>query len=313
MKNTFSLNLFQKCFYSKCIIVICLFLLPPVTATPVSAKKNIKVLLISGQNNHDWKRTHPFMKKALDAAKIFETDIVLTTTPEEVKNFSAPFDKYDVVLFDYNTTDNWPKATQEAFEKYVRKGGGVVIVHASNNSFPQWPAFNEMIGLGGWGDRNEKWGPYAYWENGKLKLDYSPGIGGSHGARCDIKVINRNPQHPIMKGLPQVWLREHDELYDQLRGPAQNMTILGTAYSVNSKREEPVIFTLTYGKGRIFHWVCGHLWEGDSDMRSLESIDFITLLQRGTEWAATGKVKQKVPDNFPTEDKAQYSTTIKVE
>ena len=311
MKSTVFFNLFQKCFYYK-YIIICLFLLP-MAAFSAPTKKTIKVLLISGQNNHDWKRTHVFMKKALDAAKIFETDIVLTPTTTEVKNFSAPFKNYDVVLFDYNTTDNWPQSTQEAFENYVKKGGGVVIIHASNNGFPQWKAFNEMIGIGGWGDRNEKSGPYAYWENNKLKLDYSPGIGGSHGARCDIKISNRNPEHPIMKGLPTVWLREHDELYDQLRGPAKNITVLGTAYSVNSKREEPVIFTISYGKGRIFHWVCGHLWEGDTDMRSLESIDFITLLQRGTEWAATGKVKQKVPVDFPTENKAYYSKTIKIE
>lgn len=311
MKNTFSLNLFQKCLYYKYIIAF-LFLIPTVTMS-VSAKKPIKVLLVSGQNNHDWKRTHIFMKKALDATEIFKTDIVLTPTADAVKNFSAPFKNYDVVLFDYNTNDNWPEKTQEAFEDYVKNGGGVVIIHASNNAFPQWKAFNEMIALGGWGNRNEKWGPYAYWENNKLKLDYSPGIGGSHGARCDIKIVNRNPKHPIMKGLPPVWLREHDELYDQLRGPAKNITVLGTAYSVNSKREEPVIFTVTYGKGKIFHWVCGHLWEGDNDMRSLESVDFITLLQRGTEWAATGKVKQKIPADFPTENNAYYSKTIKIE
>lgn len=310
MKNTLFFRLFQKYFHYKYLLVFFMF---TVTTAPISAKKAIKVLLISGQNNHDWKRGHAFMKKALDASGLFETDIVLTPTSEDVKKFSAPFENYDVVLFDYNTSDNWPQATQTAFENYMKNGGGMVVVHASNNGFPQWKAFNEMTALGGWGDRNEQSGPYAYWENDKLKLDYSPGVGGSHGARCDIQVVNRNPKHPIMKGLPDVWLRENDELYDQLRGPAKNITVLATAYSVHSKREEPVIFTVTYGKGKIFHWVCGHLWEGDSDMRSLESTDFIALLQRGTEWAATGKVKQKVPTDFPTKDKAYYSKTIKVE
>ena len=55
--------------------------------------------------------------------------------------------------------------------------------------------------------------------------------------------------------------------------------------------------TLTYGKGRVFHTAMGH------DVAALKCVGFATTFQRGTEWAATGKVTQKVPADFPTADK----------
>ena len=65
-------------------------------------------------------------------------------------------------------------------------------------------------------------------------------------------------------------------------------------YSPTTKRDEPILMALTYGKGRIFHTTEGH------DVIGMSSVDFVTTLLRGTEWAATGKVTQKVPADFPT-------------
>ena len=111
----------------------------------------------------------------------------------------------------------------------------------------------------------------------------------------------RNADHPVTKGMPKVWLHVKDELYDKLRGPAVNMTVLATAYASpktgGSGRHEPMIFTITAGKGRVFHTPMGH---ADYSMRCA---GFQATLNRGAEWAATGKVTQPIPKDFPTADK----------
>jgi type 1 glutamine amidotransferase len=169
----------------------------------------------------------------------------------------------------------------------------VVAVHAANNAFPGWPAYNEMMGVGGWRGRTERAGPYWYYRDGTLLSDTSPGSAGSHGKRLPFEVTVRTPDHPIVKGLPPVWTHDADELYAHLRGPGRNMTVLATAYSdpanAGSGRDEPQLIVVSYGRGRIFHTTWGH------DLAALASPDFKVTFQRGTEWAATGAVTQKAP------------------
>jgi type 1 glutamine amidotransferase len=156
---------------------------------------------------------------------------------------------------------------------------------------------------GSWDNRNEKSGPYIYLsEDGKVVRDDKPGGGGHHGSQHDFAVIIRDADHPITKGLPREWLHVQDELYDLLRGPGENMRILATAFADpkqgGSGRHEPMLMTIEYGKGRTFHTPMGH---GNN---SQECVGFITVFQRGAEWAATGKVTQtKVPEDFPTAEK----------
>jgi hypothetical protein len=112
-----------------------------------------------------------------------------------------------------------------------------------------------------------------------------------------------------MKGLPAAWLHAQDELYSELRGPAENLTVLATAYADTSKggsgKHEPILMTIIYGKGRVFHTVLGHAG-GDSAQPAMECVGFIATFQRGAEWAVTGDVKQTVPDDFP-----QFNTESK--
>ena len=151
-----------------------------------------------------------------------------------------------------------------------------------------------MIGLGGWGGRNETSGPYVYFtDEGKLVRDTTAGRGGSHGPQHEFAIIVRDSTHPITKGMPARWMHTKDELYDSLRGPAENMKILATAFSSKTKRHEPMIMTIEVGKGRVFHTPMGH------ETYSMECIGFMNTLQRGTEWAATGKVTIPVPEDFP--------------
>ncbi len=266
-----------------------------------------KALLIDGRNNHEWKATTPILKRLLEETGLFEVTVV-TAPPdnESLKSFRPKFTGYDLVVLNYNdfgpqNAGDWPESTQIDFLAYVKNGGGVVSYHAADNAFPKWGEFNQVIGLGGWGGRNEKDGPYLRWRDGEIVKDTTPGIAGSHGARHAFVVEIRNPNHPITKDLPLKWMHNTDELYDRLRGPAENLTLLATALSSPTQngtgQNEPILFTIQYGKGRIFHTTLGH------DPVAMQCVGFIVTLQRGAEWAATGKVTQKVPADFPGPDK----------
>lgn len=282
-----------------CRALICLTLLS-LFSIAAQAAEPIKALIVDGQNNHRvWPQTTKMMKSYLQDTKLFTVDVATAAPKGTDPNFKPEFSQYDVVIsnFGHGAAD-WPQETQKAFEKFVEDGGGFVVVHAADNSFPKWIAYNQMIGLGGWGGRNEKSGPYVYTDaSGKVIRDPSPGRGGNHGAQWEFPVVVRHKDHPITRGMPTEWLHAKDELYDMLRGPGQNMDILATAESNVTNRHEPMIFTIQYGKGRVFHTPMGHA------EYSQECVGFITTLTRGTEWAATGKVTIPIPDDFPTAEK----------
>lgn len=266
----------------------------------------IDVLIISGQNNHNWPVSHVALQEILDRSGLFHTDVALTPAAGEDMNLFRPsFSDYDAVIMDYNG-DNWPEPTRNAFLEYVKGGGGLVIYHAADNAFTDWEEFNRMIALGGWGGRDEKAGPYCFLEDGEITLDYTPGPGGNHGLQREYNMHCRNNMHPITKGLPDNWLHGRDELYDSMRGPANIGTLLYSAKSDaatgGSGREEPLVFTVDYGDARIFHIMIGHAGDSLEENPAMQCAGFQTLLLRGTEWAATGNVTQEVPSDFPTPD-----------
>lgn len=272
-----------------------------------------RALIVTGQNNHNWKASSPILKELLQQTGLFAADIALS--PEkggDMSTFNPKFSNYNVVVIDYNG-ESWSDKTKTAFVDYVNNGGGVVIYHAGDNSFPEWKEYNQIIGLGGWGNRTEKDGPYVYYKNDKMVIDTAAGRGGSHGKRHEYEVRIQNTEHPVTKGLPARWIHGSDELYSELRGPAQNMEVLATAFAAKnmngSGRSEPTLMTVTYGKGRIFHTVLGH---ADKDGGpAMQCVGFIITFQRGAEWAATGNVTQKIPYDFPNTGGASLRTDFK--
>lgn len=254
----------------------------------------------SGGPYHKWQLTTPVLKKELEETGLFQVDVVtLPAKPE--------FGKYQVVVSNLDTAD-WPADLKAEFTDYMQQGGGFVVVHAADNAFGGWREYNLMIGIGGWRGRNETAGPHWYFQDGKLVGDTTPGSAGNHGRRIPFQVTTRNSEHPITKDLPKVWMHQGDELYNSLRGPGENMTVLATAFSDSansgSGHDEPILMVLNFGKGRIFHTVLGH------DVNALSCVGFITTFQRGTEWAATGSVTLKMPANFPSADVVMYRTDI---
>ena len=306
-----------------------------------SAGEKLNVLIVDGQNNHGWSRTTPILKWALEDCGRFNVE-VSTTPPSAPKAPNPPkadakeeqkkayeeakakwdatkdellkahaekwsawnpdFKKYHVIVSNYNGQP-WPDDVKSAFLDYVRNGGGFVSVHAANNAFAEWSEYNEMIGLGGWGGRNEKFGPYIRYREGKVVRDETPGGGGKHGKMHEFVVETREPEHPIMKGLPLRWKHTSDELYSHLRGPAKNLTVLATAFSApqtgGSNEHEPMLMTIQFGKGRVFHTTLGHA------EISMYGIGFQATLNRGTEWAATGAVTLPVPEGLNEAEAAQ--------
>ncbi len=296
----------RRLFVSACGIALGLaIVLSP--SVRVSAAEKLKVLIVDGQNNHKWDITTPVLKDALESSGVFSVEVSTSPpkgAPKEAWNSWSPkFSDYAAVVSNYNG-DVWPEAVQKAFEAYVAGGGGFVCVHAANNSFSGWLEYNKMIGVGGWGGRNEKSGPRLYVKDGRLLRDTSPGAGGSHGPQHTFLVTHVNTEHPITKGLPAQWMHAQDELYNSLRGPAENLEVLATAVSEQTNDAEPMMMVLTYGKGRVFHTPMGH-----ADYSMLDR-GFYTVMQRGTEWAITGKVELtgKVPADFPTADKVSVVT-----
>ncbi len=266
---------------------------------PTMSQTLHKVLIVDGQSDHDnWKKSTQMMKAYLEETGLFDVKVA-TNYPSEggsLDSFKPDFGEYELVVSNYNGAP-WPENIRTGFEDFVKKGGGLVIVHAANNAFPGWEAYNKMIGVGS--NRPQEKGPMIYYDEaeGKVVRDNSRGQGSTHTGKYQVMVKIRSKDHPITKGLPAIWMHEQDEIYNELRGPAQNMEVLATSLSPKNKkgtgRHEPVIMAINYGKGRIFHTTLGH------DPEAQQGVGFITLIQRGTEWVATGKVSQEVPQDFP--------------
>lgn len=272
----------------------------------LAGTEKASVMLISGQNNHDWKRTTPMLKKILEDCKRF--DVAVSLTPPQGASKTAwdrwhpDFMAYHVVVINYNG-EMWPEAVRTRFEQYIREGGTALVQHASNNPFAGWAAYEQMVGLL-WRSKEDGYRVYLDDDGAVVRVPPGEGPGASHGTLHDWPITARLADHPILKGLPDVWLHPHDELYHGQRGPAENMTILATAYSSSDQggtgKHELMMWWIPYGQGKVLTLLPGHLWSGQDDDRAFRCVGFRTLLQRGAEWLATGMVTLPVPGAFPS-------------
>ncbi|MDX1566122.1 MAG: ThuA domain-containing protein, partial [Phycisphaeraceae bacterium] len=268
------------------------------------------------QNNHNWRAMTPVNKATLEATGRFVVSV--STLPSNKAKADAwdawkpEFSKYDVVVSNYNDGGKcrWPEARKKEFVDFVSGGGGFVPIHAADNSSGDWPEYNKMIAVGGWGGRKAKThGSLLRKVDGTWKPDPAPrGRSGSHGRKWAFPIIIEK-QHPITEGMPKTWKHAKDELYNSLRGPCENVQVLASAHSKQSRVLEPMAMLITYGKGKVFHIPLGHVGSTDS----IKCVGFQTLLARGTEFVATGKVTIGIPEKFPTADEVSIVEPAKVQ
>ncbi|MCM8535691.1 MAG: ThuA domain-containing protein [Lentisphaeraceae bacterium] len=274
----------------------------------VSQDSKIKVLIIDGVNNHNWQKTTKATKATLLKTGRFTVDVSTSpgkkAAPAEWEKWNPDFSKYEVVVSNFNDGGKtlWSTKTQKAFESFVKNGGGFVPVHAADNSCADWVEYNKMIAIGGWGGRKAgKSGFLLRKKDGSWnKCCENSGKSGDHGPQREFLVKHDQPNHPIVKGLPTEWLHAKDELYHSLRGPAENVEVIASAFSLKgSKETEPMIMIIKYGEGTTVHLPMGH-----ANGTSLQCVGFQTIFARSTEFAARGKVTIAIPASFPRKEKA---------
>jgi uncharacterized protein len=265
-------------------------------AVPFASGASVHALLIDGADTQARTATIQAILKAADV----HTEVL--TAPTKGNPFDPPFDRYKVVILNYSS-DQWPLTTMAALEKYVQNGGGLVALASADSAFPSWTEYNLMLGVSSGQNRDKSAGPIWFYqgENVAFDSDLSGPAGKTQQPDQPFAVTIRNTDHPITKGMPLVWMHSTDKLAGDLRGPGKNMLVLATAHSDKDHggtgRDEAVMLAVTYGKGRVFHTLLGKTDDG------IACVGYQTTLQRGAEWAATGKVTLRMPADFPHESK----------
>jgi len=257
------------------------------TAVHAADGDKLRMLIFSGANNHNWKATTPVLQKMYEDSGRFSVSVT-----DDVPNFNpAEFAKYDVIVCNYTSYPKieghrWPAATEKAFLDYIAAGHGFVVVHAASTAWGDWPEFGDLIGL--------------TWQVDKATGKHISGHGKQHS--FTVKIVD--PNHPVTQGMKD-FQHVPDELYHkQLKHSTAH--VLATAFSDKamggSGVDEPMVAVTEFGKGRAINCAMGH------DVKQMAGAGFQTLMLRGAEWAATGKVTIPVPADLPAPVSAPAET-----
>jgi type 1 glutamine amidotransferase len=280
--------------YKERVQLVSLFLL---LASLGAAQARISVLIVDGVNNHDWQTGTRELQAILGGTGRFRVDV--STSPardaaaEEWARWRPQFSRYGAVLLNWNGGHladglRWPPEVDRALVDYVRAGGGLIVFHAANNAFLNWPEYNDMIGLG-W--RNKEFGPSLVIgpDEKVVRIPVGEGRNPGHGPRHTFEIHVLNADHPILRGLPRHWTQPSEQLTHGQHGPAEGLTILTYAWSKDVNENEPLDWVRSYGKGRVYTTMLGHTWKDEANP-NFQCKEFQRLIAQGVEWAATGKV-----------------------
>lgn len=280
----------------------------------LAAEPPIRVLVIDGYSNHDWRLTTALIRGILEPTGLFAVTVSTAPPTRDAAGWDTwrpRFADCDVVIQTCNDLGGgppWPRAVQEEFAAFVRQGGGVYVWHAGNNAFADWPAYNEMIGLG-WRKKDFGWALAVGPDDAIIRIPAGEGRDTGHGARLDT-IVRRVGEHPIHAGLPRAWLTPDIEVYYFARGPAQNLTVLSHGYDPDTKQSWPLEWTVNYGQGRVYTSTFGHVWKGDTQPERMRCAGLQTVAVRALQWLAGRPVTFPVPPDFPTAEKVSVREEI---
>jgi uncharacterized protein len=281
-----------------CLLLAVISLSGPRALAAEPTSTLIKIALLDGQNNHDWRATSPLIRAALEQTGQFSVTVITCPAADADATawdkFQPDFAPYAAVVSNFNDfgAKPAPAAFLDRLTNYVARGGGWVSVHAAGSGFPHYPEMARMAGLA-WGLKSDFGTALAYDDQDQLvRISQGEGEPTGHGPPSQWSIKTRAPNHPVMRGLPDSWTYGPDELWYRARGPAQQLTVLATAYSADTHRHEPIIWTVAYGRGRVFSTLMGH------DAIAMKQAAFAVVLTRGCQWAATGKITLPAPAKF---------------
>ena len=283
------------------LVFLLAFFAPP---SPAADDRPIRVLIVDGFSNHDWRLTTRSIRAILEPTGLFTVDV--STSPPDAAapgwdDWRPDFAAYDVVIQtcnDINGGPAWPPQVRDSFAAYVRKGGGVYVWHSGNNAFPDWPAYNDIIGIG-WRKKDAGTALVLSSEGKLSRIPPGQGEDTGHGKRFDA-LVQRLGDHPVHRGLPRAWRAADIEVYYYVRGTAKNVDVISYAHEPHTNLHWPIEWTVRYGRGRVYTSTLGHVWRGDVQPVTVRDAGVQTLLVRALQWLARRPVTWPVPADFPT-------------
>ncbi|MEW5902238.1 MAG: ThuA domain-containing protein, partial [Acidobacteriota bacterium] len=204
------------------------FLQPVFSGVP---GKRLRVLILSGKNNHNWQETTPALKKIYESSGRFVVDVL----DDPSKCNRRLLQNYDVIASNWTNFPSrdrdWGEEAENAILDFVRSGKGFVLFHAAGATFPSWREYLTLIGA--------NWGK-------------STGHGSYHAFNVSVK----DEKHPITKVVGDFVIT--DELWHRME-TRPTAHVLCTAFSDKTRggtgEWEPVVFISNFGRGRSFYLV----------------------------------------------------------